>query len=647
MSREEELRKARREASLQFSTSSPVSRSRACFSGSSMKSNEHRAAPIQRYSSSGWSERIETGPLTVRDGRPPRRNRRTRSGASRRPSSCALFPAGLRAALEGRAAGTLDAHRRGVPPPATTARAGRYGHELQPAFPPVPRELDRDRAVLRVDVHVSSAARHADGAVDSGGGDGARAGLERDRAVLRLRPYRPGGLLEGKRAVLRAGGDLARHPAHGDGAVVRLEVEAGAARRPDNQVHGQSRPSGPRTTISLVSSATAIRERSCSAAAALQAVTETSGRSVPRTKIRSWMAPGTAARLEARGRRPSPRTARPPCPRRSHAGAGSYRSGRRAPSRRSRRAGDAFRFHSWPRLRPRPRQGEPPERSRGFLAFHSSTPPYPGGFPIVGSRPRGIRLDRFLPFLFVRRRKGRKVRGFGDEARSVNVSPSMQQLAFYVSKYGLSLIFVNVLVEQLGMPIPAIPVLVAVAGALAVEREPLGSPRCSARRGSSPPSFADALWYELGRRYGFRIFEDPVPRLSLARTPASGKRLRSSRSGGCPSLMVAKFVPGFSTVAPPLAGAISTRGLSTFLPLRRRRARSSLGGSRTSTAGIVFHRAIDRALEFLTGIGSRALVILGARAASLRRRSSGGQRRRFYKMLRMARISPREELQAA
>jgi membrane protein DedA with SNARE-associated domain len=37
-----------------------------------------------------------------------------------------------------------------------------------------------------------------------------------------------------------------------------------------------------------------------------------------------------------------------------------------------------------------------------------------------------------------------------------------------ISQYGLALIFANVFIQQLGMPIPALPTLI-VAGALAAE----------------------------------------------------------------------------------------------------------------------------------------------------------------------------------
>jgi membrane protein DedA with SNARE-associated domain len=210
----------------------------------------------------------------------------------------------------------------------------------------------------------------------------------------------------------------------------------------------------------------------------------------------------------------------------------------------------------------------------------------------------------------------------------------MQQLAFYVSKYGLSLIFVNVLLEQLGLPIPAMPVLI-VAGALAVERD-LSVPRVLLVAVLASV-LADALWYALGKRHGFRILKT-LCRVSLSPDGCVRQTTSIFEKWGMPSLVVAKFVPGFSTVAPPLAGAINAR-LVPFLLYDGTGALVWAGAG--VGAGMAFHRAIDRGLEFLTGIGSRALVVVAA-ALLLFVLYKWGQRRRFYKMLRMARISPQE-----
>src|SRR5260221_14225223 len=73
-----------------------------------------------------------------------------------------------------------------------------------------------------------------------------------------------------------------------------------------------------------------------------------------------------------------------------------------------------------------------------------------------------------------------------------------------VAEYGLALVFANVLLEQLGLPIPAVPTLI-VAGALAAEGElsPLavfGLPFVACMIG-------EAVWFLAGRRYGRRVME--------------------------------------------------------------------------------------------------------------------------------------------
>jgi membrane protein DedA with SNARE-associated domain/rhodanese-related sulfurtransferase len=66
---------------------------------------------------------------------------------------------------------------------------------------------------------------------------------------------------------------------------------------------------------------------------------------------------------------------------------------------------------------------------------------------------------------------------------------------------------------------------------------------------------ADALWYLAGRAFGYRVLAG-LCKLSI--NPASCVSQTEARfvRWGIPSLVVAKFIPGFSTVAPPIAGAM-------------------------------------------------------------------------------------------
>ena len=207
----------------------------------------------------------------------------------------------------------------------------------------------------------------------------------------------------------------------------------------------------------------------------------------------------------------------------------------------------------------------------------------------------------------------------------------MAALTLYVAAHGLPLVFAIVLLEQLGLPIPAIPVLV-VAGALAADGRLVGWQVLLAAVSASV--LADFLWFLLGRYRGNQVLKT-LCRISLS--PDSCVRQTESvfERWGLPSLLFAKFIPGFSTVAPPLAGAIGA-SIPTFLAYDA--GGSLLWAGSGVLAGVVFHRAVDRVLGFMASLGSGAVVLLGA-ALAVFVALKWWQRRRFYKMLRMARIS--------
>ena len=207
----------------------------------------------------------------------------------------------------------------------------------------------------------------------------------------------------------------------------------------------------------------------------------------------------------------------------------------------------------------------------------------------------------------------------------------MFSLTQSVAAYGLPLVVAVVLLEQLGLPIPAIPVLV-VAGALAVDGKLaawqvlLGAVAASVA--------ADSLWFALGRVQGNRILKT-LCRISLSPDSCVRQTEAVFERYGMPSLLLAKFIPGFSTVAPPMAGAVGAR-LPTFLLYDSGGALLWAGAG--VVAGMLFHRAIDRVIAAIASLGSGALVLLGAGLAVFIA-LKWWQRRRFYRMLRMARIS--------
>jgi membrane protein DedA with SNARE-associated domain len=207
----------------------------------------------------------------------------------------------------------------------------------------------------------------------------------------------------------------------------------------------------------------------------------------------------------------------------------------------------------------------------------------------------------------------------------------MKQLVQLIVARGVPLIFVNVFFEQLGVPVPAVPTLV-IAGALSQDSRMSSTHVLAAAVFAS--LIADWIWFVLGRRFGYRILRT-LCRISLSPdTCVRDTELRFER-WGLKSLLIAKFIPGFSTVAPPLAGA-GKRSTVAFLIYDGIGA--ILWAGTFVAAGRAFHRAIDRVLLALENLGWWAVVVVGS-VLMLIVVIKWAQRREFYKELRMARVS--------
>ena len=79
----------------------------------------------------------------------------------------------------------------------------------------------------------------------------------------------------------------------------------------------------------------------------------------------------------------------------------------------------------------------------------------------------------------------------------------MSTLIHYLVRYGVSLVFLNVFAEQIGLPVPAVPTLI-VAGALARNGR-MSSTHTILLAAVTASLIADWIWFLLGRRYGYRI----------------------------------------------------------------------------------------------------------------------------------------------
>ncbi|MGB8259642.1 MAG: VTT domain-containing protein [Terracidiphilus sp.] len=120
----------------------------------------------------------------------------------------------------------------------------------------------------------------------------------------------------------------------------------------------------------------------------------------------------------------------------------------------------------------------------------------------------------------------------------------------FLLTYGYLLLFGWVLVEQLGLPLPAMPVLLA-AGALSADGSLNFAFALAA--GLAASLLADSAWFWAGRRYSHKIFKllcklSFEPTVCIRRTQDSFGRRRAL------TLVIAKFIPGLATLAPPVAG---------------------------------------------------------------------------------------------
>jgi membrane protein DedA with SNARE-associated domain len=198
--------------------------------------------------------------------------------------------------------------------------------------------------------------------------------------------------------------------------------------------------------------------------------------------------------------------------------------------------------------------------------------------------------------------------------------------------YGLVILPALVVAEQIGLPLPAVPALLGV-GALAAQGRARLAPVLAAI--AVVALIADFGWYELGRRRGAGV----LARLCrLALEPDSCVRRADGvfARHGVRAMLLAKFVPGVTTVMPPLAGVFGVG--------RTRFALYDLAGVLLWAGtwiglGYVFSDAIAlvtaRAAELGRMLGVVVVAILAGYILVKYLR-----RRRVLRTLRMARIAP-------
>jgi len=207
----------------------------------------------------------------------------------------------------------------------------------------------------------------------------------------------------------------------------------------------------------------------------------------------------------------------------------------------------------------------------------------------------------------------------------------MHEISDLVGRFGVAFAFVNVFLQQLGLPVPVLPTLL-VAGALAAHGRLSGLAVLGATVAAC--AIANAGWYAAGRRYGDKVMR-MLCRVSISPDSCVRQTEVQFERWGTGMLVFAKFIPLVATIAPPLAGALHV-GWPTFLFL------NTLGAGLFCAAGIgaglLLHEQIGEILARLEDMGRLGALLLGVLVAGYVS-FKYFQRRRLYKRLRMARIT--------
>lgn len=209
----------------------------------------------------------------------------------------------------------------------------------------------------------------------------------------------------------------------------------------------------------------------------------------------------------------------------------------------------------------------------------------------------------------------------------------MDTLLHIIEAYGLWVVFICVLLDQGGLPTPAYPPIIVTA-ALAVEAEKSLWPILVV---ATLAAILADLWFAGGRRFGAALLR-LMCKVSLSPDSCVGLTRRIYGRWGAPSLILAKYIPGFAAVATTLAGETGT-SLRRFAFYDGIGAALWVGGA--VALGAVFHRAVDAVLVQLELLGHYAVILLIA-VIALFIAWKWWQRHRFMAQIRMARISTEE-----
>jgi membrane protein DedA with SNARE-associated domain len=204
----------------------------------------------------------------------------------------------------------------------------------------------------------------------------------------------------------------------------------------------------------------------------------------------------------------------------------------------------------------------------------------------------------------------------------------------FVARHGYSVLFVWVLAEQAGLPIPSLPILLAMGAMAATGEMSFGVTLALAVFATL---IADLGWYELGRRKGMRVLHF-LCKVSLEPDSCVRQTESAFSKQGLRSLLVAKFIPGLSTAAPPLAGIFR---LSIWRFLLYDAIGTVAWAGLFIGMGAAFSKQIESIEQRITQFGA-SLLTIALLALGLYMAWKFVKRELFIRELRVARLQPLE-----
>lgn len=173
----------------------------------------------------------------------------------------------------------------------------------------------------------------------------------------------------------------------------------------------------------------------------------------------------------------------------------------------------------------------------------------------------------------------------------------------FLLRHGYVVIFVAVFIEQVGLPIPSGPVLLAAGALVGFQRLNLAPVLALAVVASL---IADSLWFALGRRRGGSVLKF-VCRVSIEPDSCVSKTHSAYLRHGPESLLISKFLPWFGTLGPPLAGMFN---LSVWKFLLIDAGGALLWAGAYIATGWLFRRQLEDVVANLSRFGATSGIAI-------------------------------------